>query len=194
MHSKLTAALALLTLSSAPVLAGDTEAGEKAFRTCKACHEITDDNGTSIVKGGKTGPNLYGVVGRQAGALEGFRFGESIKQAGEEGLVWNKDLLADYMGDPRAFLRKVIDDGKARSKMTFKARKGADDIAAYLAAVGPEIDVESEVALDIDLDVEAVTETGKGDDVLDVTSIGEGVDIDLGEGVGDTVYRNESVD
>ena len=31
-------------------------------------------DGTDIVKGGKTGPNLYGVVGRKAGSEEGFKY------------------------------------------------------------------------------------------------------------------------
>ena len=42
------------------------------------------------------------------------------------------------MADPRAYLREYLDDSKAKSKMAFKLRKGGEDVAAYLASVGPE--------------------------------------------------------
>ncbi|HBB82182.1 MAG TPA: cytochrome C, partial [Sulfitobacter sp.] len=46
---------------------GDAEAGEKVFRKCKSCHMIQDDEGNDIQKGGRTGPNLYGIYNRVAG-------------------------------------------------------------------------------------------------------------------------------
>ena len=61
----------LLALSSAAFAqdgpTGDAEAGEREFRKCKSCHMIQDAEGEMIVRGGRTGPNLWGVVGRVAG-------------------------------------------------------------------------------------------------------------------------------
>lgn len=117
--------------------AGDAEAGEKAFNKCKSCHMIVADDGTEIVKGGKTGPNLYGVIGRQAGTAD-FRYGDDLVKAGEAGLVWDEANLAEYTADPRAFLRTYLDDSKAKSRMSFKLKNGGEDVAAYLASVGPQ--------------------------------------------------------
>ncbi|WP_299680843.1 cytochrome C [uncultured Roseobacter sp.] len=130
---------AILALSFAtPALAeGDAAAGEKEFNKCKSCHMIVADDGTEIVKGGKTGPNLYGVIGRQAGTAD-FRYGDDLVAAGEAGLVWDEANLAEYTKDPRAFLRTFLDDSSAKSRMAFKLRKGSEDVAAYLASVGPQ--------------------------------------------------------
>lgn len=116
---------------------GDPEAGENEFKKCKSCHSITMADGTDIVKGGKTGPNLYGVVGRVAASVEGFRYGDSIVALGETGFAWNEEDFVTYLADPTEFLREKLDDKKARSKMTFKLRKEEDakDIYAYLASL-----------------------------------------------------------
>ena len=68
MRFSTTAALCLSFVAfAAPALAsGDAAKGESDFKKCKACHAIVADDGTEIVKGGKVGPNLYGVVGRAA--------------------------------------------------------------------------------------------------------------------------------
>ena len=57
---------------------GDAEAGEKVFRKCKSCHMIQDDEGNDIQKGGRTGPNLYGIYNRVAGSIEDYRYGDFI--------------------------------------------------------------------------------------------------------------------
>lgn len=121
---------------------GDAAAGEKDFRKCKACHSVVDDDGKSIVKGGKVGPNLYGVVGRQAGSLEDYNYGDSIVAAGEGGLIWNEEHFVGFVEDPKGYLAEVLDDKSARSKMSFKLRKGAADVYAYLASVGPDMSAE----------------------------------------------------
>lgn len=131
------ATLAFLALTGPAFAEGDAAKGEKEFGKCRSCHSIESADAV-IVKGGQTGPNLYGVVGRQAGTAEFDRYGEDLIAAGEQGLVWDAATLAEYMQDPGAFLQAYLDDKSARSKMTFKLRKGAEDVAAYLAteAVG----------------------------------------------------------
>jgi cytochrome c len=133
----ITASAAMLALSVPAYAAGDAAKGEREFNKCKACHMIQADDGTDIVKGGKTGPNLYGIIGRAAGAQDGFRYGPSLAAAGEGGLVWDEENLASYVQDPKAFLVEITGDAKARSNMSFKLAKGAEDVAAYLASVAP---------------------------------------------------------
>lgn len=127
--------LSVLALAT-PALAADIANGEKEFGKCKSCHMVVAPDGTAIVKGGKTGPNLYGVIGRAAGA-EDFKYGASLKAAGEKGLVWDTENFAAYVVDPAKFLKEYLGDSKAKSSMTFKLKKGGEDIAAWLASVAP---------------------------------------------------------
>lgn len=134
-----------LALLAAPAFAdghasGDAEAGEKVFKKCKSCHMIVADDDTVIQKGGKTGPNLYGLFDSQIGSVEGFKYGKSIMALGETGLKWSEAEFVDYVADPKAYLKDRLSDSKAKSKMSFKLKK-ADDAAniwAYLVSVGPQ--------------------------------------------------------
>ena len=130
---------------------GDAEAGAKTFKKCKSCHMIVADDGEVILKGGKSGPNLYGVIGMTAGTSEGFKYSKDLMAAGEAGLVWDEELLATWVQDPKAFLKDYLDNSKAKSKMSFKLKKGGEDVAAYLASVGPVVE-------------EAVKETGESEE------------------------------
>ena len=122
---------AALALANVAFAKGDAEKGEKAFKKCKACHKIADGDEV-LFKGGKTGPNLFGIVGRPV-AGEDFKYGGSIAALGETGMVWTEELLAEYVADPKAFLQTHLDDDSAKSKMTFKLKSGGEDVAAFLA-------------------------------------------------------------
>jgi cytochrome c len=140
-NMKLLTALTAAGLALAvPALAeGDPAAGEKEYAKCRACHMVVADDGTEIQKGGRTGPNLYGIVGRVAGTTDFKGYSDSLIKAGEKGLVWDAEQFAAYVTDPTKFLRTYLDDAKARGKMTFKLPKGAEDVWAYLASVSPAV-------------------------------------------------------
>ncbi|MBL1434777.1 MAG: cytochrome C [Rhodobacteraceae bacterium] len=127
--------------STAAFAEGDAAAGEDLFKRCKSCHGIANGDDT-IVRGGRTGPNLFGIIGMTAGAVEGFRYGDDMVAAGEAGLVWDEETLAEYITDPTAYLRTYLDDDSARAKMTFKLRSGSEDMAAYLATFSPAMEME----------------------------------------------------
>ena len=82
------AALAATTGTTPDLVA----AGEAAFAVCSACHT----NSAGAPSG--AGPNLYGVVGRKAGSLEGFTYSEAMATAG---FVWDENRLNAYIGDPQ---------------------------------------------------------------------------------------------
>ena len=132
--------------------------GAAAFKLCQACHVVVDGEGNTIAgRKAKTGPNLYGIIGRKAGSAEGFRYGRAIVSAGEAGLIWDEEHLIEYLLDPKKFLQTYLDDRAARSKMTYKVRPDrknnltAEDVARnfhqFLYEVGPAI----------------ATDTGQGD-------------------------------
>ncbi|MFT6677086.1 MAG: cytochrome c [Sulfitobacter sp.] len=121
---------------------GDAAAGEKVFRKCKSCHSVIDTEGEAIAKGGRSAPNLYGVFGRTAGTESGFakKYGDSLVAAGAAGLQWNEADFVKFVADTKSFLKDYLDDGKARSKMSFKLKDAdaAKDVWAYLVSIGPE--------------------------------------------------------
>lgn len=140
-------------LMASPLLAdghatGDAGEGEKVFKKCKACHSIVDAEGEVIEKGGRNGPNLYGLYTRVAGTEEEFgkKYGDSLIETGEAGLEWNEADFVNYVADPRKFLREYLDDKKAKSKMSFKLKDEEDaaNVWAYLVSVGPEVEAKAE--------------------------------------------------
>lgn len=129
----LTAALAAALIAGPALAAGDAAKGEKEFGKCKTCHMIVAPDGTEIVRGPKTGPNLWGVIGRQVASYEGFAYGDSIKAVGAAGTVWDEALLVEYIKDPVKWLKANGGGDKPKSKMSFRLAKGGEDVAAYLA-------------------------------------------------------------
>ncbi|MDH3234585.1 MAG: c-type cytochrome [Alphaproteobacteria bacterium] len=84
---------------------------------CRACHSF--QKGASH----KVGPNLYGVVLRERGAVEGYRFSGALKA--KTGKWSYGDLLA-FLADPKGFVKGT--------KMVLRVKKPKDraDLVAYL--------------------------------------------------------------
>ena len=142
---------AALVLAAAPAFAdghaevdltatGDAAAGESAFRQCQSCHVVENADGEVLAgRAAKTGPNLYGVVGRTYGAVEDFRYSDIMLLAGEQGEVYDEARFVAYVQDPTGHLREVTgDDG--RGKMSYKVRSEEDalNLYAFLAQFGDE--------------------------------------------------------
>ena len=121
-------------------------AGEKAFRKCRACHQVGKDAKN------RAGPTLNGVVGRVAASVSGFSYSKAMKAAGKRGLIWSEEELAGYLAKPREHLRGT--------KMSFAGLKSEDEIAATIAylktfsesAVGDGDGDASEAAPEVVLD------------------------------------------
>ena len=133
--STLLAALSVLALAAPAFADGDAAKGENEFKKCKACHSITAPDGTDVVKGGKTGPNLYGVVGRAVASDPDFKYGEGILAVGAKGEIWDQKMIEEYVIDPTKWIDEQTGDTSLKSKMTFKLAKNGEDVAAYLASI-----------------------------------------------------------
>ena len=96
--------------------------GAKVWKKCVACHVYDSDKK-------KTGPSLWGLIGRACGAVDKYKYGKGYKQAcADNAWSWDDAALDEYLADPRKFI-KVRSSGK--SKMMFKLKK-ADDRAAVI--------------------------------------------------------------
>ena len=105
-------------MSVGATLAADVDAGKKVFRKCKACHTLKDGGKSAI------GPNLYGVVGRNAAAVDGFKYSKAMK---ESGLVWDEATLTGYLTKPKEFL--------PGNKMPFPGLKKPEQIENVIAYI-----------------------------------------------------------
>ncbi len=110
--------LAALTLSlAAPAIADPVTDGQQVFVQCKACHATV---------AGKTsfGPNLFGVAGRKAGSLPGFKYSAAMTAAG---FKWTDANLDAFLTDPKA---KVPGNAMPYSGVKDAAKRTA--LIAYL--------------------------------------------------------------
>lgn len=129
--------IAITCLFPAAAHSADPDRGEREFMKCKSCHAIVAPDGQELVKGGKTGPNLFGVIGREIGSLPDYRYGTGLPMIGAAGAVWDEASLAAFLVDPSTWVKQTSKDPSARTKMTFKMPKGSEDIAAYLGSLAP---------------------------------------------------------
>jgi len=144
--NKISIFLAAGGMLAAPAFAGshasgDAAAGEGKFNQCQTCHIVQNDDGETLAgRNAKTGPNLYGIAGRSAGTVDGFRYSKSMVEAGETGLVWDEASFVAYIQDPTGNLREVLDDSKARGKMSYKVRSEEDalNLWAFIVSLSPE--------------------------------------------------------
>ena len=128
----LVAAAAALPAGAAS--AQDATKGEQVFKQCMTCHRIGPDAKNLV------GPALTGIIGRQSGTAPGFAYSPLNKAAGENGLVWNNELIMQYLPDPNAFLKKFLTEkGKpdlatGSTKMAFKLadEQQRKDVIAYI--------------------------------------------------------------
>jgi cytochrome c len=115
------AALAMAGFAGGALADGDAAEGEKVFKKCKTCHQVGPDAKNRV------GPELNGIVGRTAGAAEGFKYSGAMMAKAGEGFVWTEENIDAYLADPKGYI--------PGNKMTFAGLKKEDDredVIAYL--------------------------------------------------------------
>jgi len=97
--------------------------GEKVFKKCAACH--------SIAKGGsnKIGPALWGVLGREAGSVEGYKYSKAMIVHGKK---WSFEEMNGFLIKPKDWIKGT--------KMAFAGLKKAKDRAAVILYMNEKTD------------------------------------------------------
>jgi cytochrome c len=116
----------LLTSASSAQEVGDAAAGEAVFKKCMSCHAVGEGARN------KVGPVLNGVVGQQAGTYPEYRYSPAMVKAGEEGLIWTNETLAEYLLAPKEFV-----PGNKMAFAGLKEQADIDNVIAYLASLPP---------------------------------------------------------
>ncbi len=103
------------------------ERGAKVYKRCKACHTIN--------AGGKNrvGPNLWGIVGKQAGQAEGFAYSKAMENSD---VIWTEENLSAYLLKPTDFL--------PGGRMAFAGLKKEEDREAVIAYIKAESETPAE--------------------------------------------------
>jgi cytochrome c len=73
----------------------DVSKGQANTKACQACHNFEKGAGA------KVGPDLYGVVDRPKGSVEGFTYSDGMKAKGGE---WTFDDLDHFLTNPKAYV------------------------------------------------------------------------------------------
>ncbi len=109
--------------SASAGITGDADAGAKVFRKCKACHEIGEGAKS------KAGPMLTNILGRAAGAVEGFGYSSALmEKATAEELVWDVETLEAFLTKPKTYIK-----GTKMSFAGLRKEKDRANVIAYLA-------------------------------------------------------------
>ena len=99
--------------------AADAVRGKQVFQACAACH--------SDKPGGALGPTLAGVVGRNAGSREDFRYSPAMTRAG---FIWDEAKLREFVMQPQAVVR-----GTSMSFGGMDDAADVDNLVAYTATL-----------------------------------------------------------
>ncbi|XP_041479236.1 cytochrome c-like [Lytechinus variegatus] len=97
---------------------GDPEKGKILYaEICASCHTVEPG------RTDRSGPNLSGIWGRQAGTLPGYKFAESDEK---KGITWNDRSLWDY------FERGHIPGTRMFFRALHRNHQKRADVLAYL--------------------------------------------------------------
>jgi cytochrome c len=96
----------------------DVQKGASVAKKCLACHTF-DKGGPN-----KVGPNLWGVVGRDKGAIAGFAYSTNFKKMQGH---WTPEELSKFLANPKAMVPGTSMAFIGLSKASERA-----DVIAYL--------------------------------------------------------------
>tara|TARA_Y100000992_G_C21173527_1_gene447112 strand:- start:34 stop:576 length:543 start_codon:yes stop_codon:yes gene_type:complete len=94
---------------------GDLAHGQKVFKKCSACHMIASDGKNMI------GPNLWGVIGRQAGSITDYKYSKAMIAYGKD---WSFEEMNAYLIKPQSYIKGT--------KMAFAGLRKEKDRASVI--------------------------------------------------------------
>ena len=97
--------------------------GEKVFKKCAACHSIAQGGGNKI------GPALWGVLGRKAGSISGYKYSKAMVAYGKP---WSFEEMDRFLTKPKEWVKGT--------KMSFAGLKNPKERAAIILYMNANTD------------------------------------------------------
>lgn len=91
----------------------DVAAGLAVSAKCASCHNFANGGPNG------TGPNNWGVIGRQPGSHPGFTYSTAMTDFGKAHPAWTYDLLYSFLANPQGYIQGT--------KMGFAGLKKPED-------------------------------------------------------------------
>ncbi len=113
-------AICLATTAFAQETTGNADAGETVFRQCSGCHSVE-------LGQNRAGPSLAGIIGREIGSVDGFRYSSTLAESSE---IWDAEMLTAFLTAPREAMPGT------RKTVSLRDPDDAADLIAYLATLG----------------------------------------------------------
>ena len=95
MRQAFVSAIAFVGFSASAFAEGNPVLGKKFFKKCVSRQAIEEGKR-------KLGPSLFGIVGRQAGNVEGFKYSKPMSAAD---FFWNEETLTGFLRTPKKFMK-----------------------------------------------------------------------------------------
>ena len=97
--------------------------GAKIFKKCAACHSITEGGANKI------GPALWGVLGRPAGSVPGYKYSKAMTAHGKN---WSFEEMNGFLTKPKDWIKGT--------KMSFAGLKNIKERAAVILYMNKNTD------------------------------------------------------
>lgn len=110
--------------------------GRDLTTKCQSCHTFGPN------QKGKLGPNLFGVVGQQAGKSQNFRYGSALAKAD---FTWNEQNLTEWICHSGKAIKNLTGNPYASTRMSAQKVCGQDakDLVAYLRTLKTQASAKS---------------------------------------------------
>ncbi|MBL1431711.1 MAG: cytochrome c family protein [Robiginitomaculum sp.] len=152
-------------VSLAELLSGaSASSGERVAKKCTACHTFEKDGVNKI------GPALWNVVGRDAAAVDGFKYSSALSASG---LNWDFENLNAFLKKPKELVpgtsMSFIGLKKATDRANFMLwlREKSDAPISLPAFAAPVVEAASDVMQDVADEASSLIEAAS-DGVADV--------------------------
>ncbi len=117
----LCAASVVFIAASGALAAGDIAKGKRLAKKCTVCHTLN--------KGGKNklGPNLFGIMGKPAASVKGYKYSKAMASSG---IIWDEVNFTEFLTKPKKFLK-----GTKMSYFGLKKAAQRADLLAYFTTL-----------------------------------------------------------
>ena len=103
------------------------ENGQKVAKKCVSCHNFEAGSANKI------GPNLYNIVDRQMGIIDGFAYSNALNERGANNESWTFENLFHFLESPKKWL-----PGTIMGYAGIRKPKDRADLIVYLHDISPD--------------------------------------------------------